>query len=66
MLLDLGVRQIRLLTNNPKKLIALDGYGLKIVEHVPLEVGTCSDNTLYLKTKKDRMGHLLNLEEKTL
>jgi 3,4-dihydroxy 2-butanone 4-phosphate synthase/GTP cyclohydrolase II len=64
MLLDLGVRQIRLLTNNPKKLIALDGYGLKIVEHVPLQTETCSDNILYLKTKKERMGHLLNLEEK--
>lgn len=66
MLLDLGVNKIRLLTNNPKKLIALDGYGLKIVEHVPLQTETCSDNILYLKTKKERMGHFLNLEEKIL
>jgi 3,4-dihydroxy 2-butanone 4-phosphate synthase/GTP cyclohydrolase II len=65
-LLDLGVRQIRLLTNNPKKLTALDGYGLKIVEHIPLQAETCPDNILYLKTKKDRMGHFLNLEEKIL
>ncbi len=63
-LLDLGVSQLRLLTNNPKKLIALNGYGLKIVEHIPLEIKSCKENISYLTTKKIHMGHFLNLEEK--
>jgi 3,4-dihydroxy 2-butanone 4-phosphate synthase/GTP cyclohydrolase II len=60
-LLDIGIRKIRLLTNNPKKIIGLRGYGLEIVERVPLEAIPTKENILYLKTKKEKMGHLLNL-----
>jgi len=56
---DLGIRQIRLMTNNPKKVIGLERYGLKIVERVPIEVKATSDNLDYLKTKREKMGHLL-------
>ena len=59
-LLDLGLRDIRLLTNNPKKIIGLEGYGLHIVERVPLDLGVGPFNENYLRTKKERMGHLLN------
>jgi 3,4-dihydroxy 2-butanone 4-phosphate synthase/GTP cyclohydrolase II len=59
-LFDLGVRQIRLLTNNPKKVVGLDGYGLRIVERVPVVVPPGEDNRRYLKTKKDKLGHLLD------
>jgi 3,4-dihydroxy 2-butanone 4-phosphate synthase/GTP cyclohydrolase II len=58
-LFDLGVRQIRLLTNNPKKVIGLEGYGLKIVERVPIQMPAGDDNRRYLQTKKDKLGHLL-------
>ncbi|PLX76241.1 MAG: bifunctional 3,4-dihydroxy-2-butanone-4-phosphate synthase/GTP cyclohydrolase II [Desulfuromonas sp.] len=56
---ELGVRQIRLMTNNPKKIVGLEGYGLKIVERVPIEVEATGDNIKYLKTKREKMGHLL-------
>jgi 3,4-dihydroxy 2-butanone 4-phosphate synthase/GTP cyclohydrolase II len=59
-LYDLGVRQIRLLTNNPKKVVGLDGYGLRIVERVPIQIAPNQNNRLYLKTKKDKLGHLLD------
>jgi 3,4-dihydroxy 2-butanone 4-phosphate synthase/GTP cyclohydrolase II len=59
-LYDLGVRQIRLLTNNPKKVIGLDGYGLRIVERVPIQVVPNPNNRQYLQTKKDKLGHLLD------
>ena len=61
-LVDLGVRDIRLLTNNPKKIIGLEGYGLKVVERVPIEVVPNADNVKYLKTKKKKLGHILNVE----
>ena len=65
MLVDLGIHTIRLLTNNPKKVIGLDGYGLEIVERVSIEIPPIKDNYRYLKTKKDKMGHLiLNDNEK--
>ncbi|HXN07391.1 MAG TPA: bifunctional 3,4-dihydroxy-2-butanone-4-phosphate synthase/GTP cyclohydrolase II [Nitrospiria bacterium] len=58
-LIHLGLKNIRLLTNNPKKIVGLEGFGLKIVERVPIEI-TPHDQTLrYLKTKKDKLGHLL-------
>ena len=60
---DLGVRKMRLMTNNPRKLIGLEGYGLEIVERVPIEVGICKYNFNYLKTKKEKLGHMLNLED---
>ena len=56
---DLGVREIRLLTNNPKKVIGLDSYGLKIVDRVPIQVAPGEHNERYLRTKKDKMGHML-------
>ncbi len=59
---DLGLRRLRLLTNNPKKIIALDGYGLEVSERVQLEVGEHEDNIAYLTTKRDKMGHLLTMK----
>jgi 3,4-dihydroxy 2-butanone 4-phosphate synthase/GTP cyclohydrolase II len=61
-LFDLGVRQIRLLTNNPKKVVGLDGYGLRIVERVPIQMEPHEANRRYLQTKKDKLGHLLDME----
>jgi 3,4-dihydroxy 2-butanone 4-phosphate synthase/GTP cyclohydrolase II len=58
---DLGVRRMRLMTNNPKKIIGLEGYGLKVVERVPLEIPPNRVNKNYLKTKCLKMGHILNL-----
>lgn len=59
MLVNLGVRKMRLLTNNPKKLIGLEGYGLSIVDRVPIETGAHAKNINYLQTKKKKMGHML-------
>ena len=59
-LFDLGIRDIRLLTNNPRKVVGLDGYGLRIVERIPIQVPSNPSNQAYLKTKKDRLGHLLD------
>ncbi len=61
-LVDLGVREIRLLTNNPKKIIGLEGYGLRVVERVPVEVSPNEINVKYLKTIKNKMGHILGVE----
>lgn len=58
-LAHLGLKKIRLLTNNPKKIIGLTGYGLEIVDRVPIEIDPCDDNATYLRTKKDKLGHLL-------
>jgi 3,4-dihydroxy 2-butanone 4-phosphate synthase / GTP cyclohydrolase II len=61
-LVDLGVRKIRLITNNPKKIIGLQGYGLSIVEQVPIEIEPNEYNRCYLECKKLKMGHWLNLD----
>lgn len=58
-LLDLGVRKIRLLTNNPRKIVALEGYGLEVVERVPLKINPNEHNLIYLSTKKEKLGHML-------
>jgi 3,4-dihydroxy 2-butanone 4-phosphate synthase/GTP cyclohydrolase II len=58
---ELGVRKIRLLTNNPKKIVGLEAYGLEIVERLPLEVPSRRENERYLKTKKEKLGHMLDL-----
>ena len=58
-LVDLGLKEIRLLTNNPKKIVGLEGYGLKVVERVPIEVPPNPINEKYLKTKKEKLGHVL-------
>jgi 3,4-dihydroxy 2-butanone 4-phosphate synthase/GTP cyclohydrolase II len=63
MLVDLGVRKMRLLTNNPKKMVGLEGYGLTIVEQIPIEVEPNEYNRCYLECKKLKMGHLLQLDE---
>jgi len=60
MLVDLGVRKMRLMTNNPKKIVGLEGYGLKVVERVPMEINPHEKNLIYLKTKKKKLGHILN------
>jgi 3,4-dihydroxy 2-butanone 4-phosphate synthase/GTP cyclohydrolase II len=57
---SLGLRKLRLLTNNPRKYIALSGYGLQIVERVPMEVEYSKESLAYMKTKKEKMGHLLD------
>jgi len=59
-LVDLGVRKMRLITNNPKKIVGLEGYGLKVVERVPIETSPNERNIVYLKTKKKKMGHMLD------
>ncbi|HOJ71344.1 MAG TPA: bifunctional 3,4-dihydroxy-2-butanone-4-phosphate synthase/GTP cyclohydrolase II [Syntrophorhabdaceae bacterium] len=57
---DLGVRKMRLITNNPRKIKGLEGYGLTVVERVPLEISPTKDNIAYLKTKQKKLGHILN------
>jgi 3,4-dihydroxy 2-butanone 4-phosphate synthase/GTP cyclohydrolase II len=59
-LVDLGVRKMRLMTNNPKKIVGLEGYGLKVVERVPMETRPTEKNIIYLKTKKKKLGHMLD------
>ena len=59
MLLDLGIRKIRLLTNNPKKVVGLSGFGLEIVDRVKVEVTPNDENLVYLQTKRAKMGHIL-------
>jgi 3,4-dihydroxy 2-butanone 4-phosphate synthase/GTP cyclohydrolase II len=62
MLRDIGVRKMRLLTNNPKKMIGLEGYGLSIVEQIPIQVEANEYNRCYLECKKLKMGHILELD----
>jgi 3,4-dihydroxy 2-butanone 4-phosphate synthase/GTP cyclohydrolase II len=56
---DLGVRKMRLLSNNPVKRVGLEGYGLQVVENLPIEIEPNTHNEFYMKTKRDRMGHIL-------
>jgi 3,4-dihydroxy 2-butanone 4-phosphate synthase/GTP cyclohydrolase II len=60
-LADLGVRKIRMLTNNPKKVVGLEGYGMTIVERIPIEIKPNEVNLRYLRTKKEKMGHILKV-----
>jgi 3,4-dihydroxy 2-butanone 4-phosphate synthase/GTP cyclohydrolase II len=59
-LLDLGLRNLRILTNNPKKIVGIEGYGLRVVERLPLEVPATDANRRYLATKRDKLGHLFS------
>jgi 3,4-dihydroxy 2-butanone 4-phosphate synthase/GTP cyclohydrolase II len=58
-LVDLGLRKINLITNNPKKIIGIEGYGLEVTGRIPLEIAPKEENRFYLETKRDRMGHLI-------
>jgi len=58
-LTDLGLKRIRLLTNNPRKIVGLEGYGLKIVEQVPIRIRPNPHNARYLKAKREKLGHWL-------
>ncbi len=57
---DLGIRRLRLMTNNPRKIVGLEGYGIEIAERVPLETGLCEVNERYMRTKQEKMGHILH------
>lgn len=59
-LVDLGIRDMKLMTNNPKKIVGLGSYGLNVVERVPIEVGANENNARYLRTKREKLGHLLS------
>jgi len=60
---DIGVRKLKLMTNNPKKIIGLDGYGMEVVERVPLQILPHAENIRYLRAKQHRMGHLLDVRD---
>ncbi|MCK9203078.1 MAG: bifunctional 3,4-dihydroxy-2-butanone-4-phosphate synthase/GTP cyclohydrolase II [Bacteroidales bacterium] len=62
-LVDLGIKELRLLTNNPMKISGLEGFGLKIVERIPIEIGQNARNIRYLRTKKEKLGHLLTFKD---
>jgi 3,4-dihydroxy 2-butanone 4-phosphate synthase / GTP cyclohydrolase II len=62
-LVDLGLTTIRLLTNNPKKIVGLGGYGLSVIDRVPIEMEPVEDNLEYLRTKRDKMGHVLHHQD---
>jgi 3,4-dihydroxy 2-butanone 4-phosphate synthase/GTP cyclohydrolase II len=62
-LVDLGLSTIRLVTNNPKKIIGIEGYGLTVTERVPTEIPATPENVKYLETKRDKLGHLLKVRE---
>jgi len=62
-LADLGLKRIRLITNNPRKIIGLEGYGLEVVDRVPLVISPNTFNEKYLKTKESKLGHLLHLKD---
>lgn len=62
---DLGVRKMRLLTNNPRKIKGLEGYGIEVVERVPIQTASNKDNDRYLRTKQSKLGHMLRFDEQT-
>jgi 3,4-dihydroxy 2-butanone 4-phosphate synthase/GTP cyclohydrolase II len=62
-LLDLGVKNLRILTNNPKKIVGIEGYGLRVVERVPLEIPATDANRRYLTTKRDKLGHIFSFPD---
>ena len=65
-LVDLGITTMRLMTNNPAKYGGLEGFGLEIVERVPVAIAPTQENIAYLRTKQEKMGHLLDIEDEQL
>ncbi|WP_127836778.1 bifunctional 3,4-dihydroxy-2-butanone-4-phosphate synthase/GTP cyclohydrolase II [Clostridium prolinivorans] len=63
-LVDLGVKKLRLMTNNPKKISGLSGYGIEVIQRIPIQMNHNEKNEFYLKTKKQKLGHILNFNEK--
>ncbi|MDH4222480.1 MAG: bifunctional 3,4-dihydroxy-2-butanone-4-phosphate synthase/GTP cyclohydrolase II [candidate division Zixibacteria bacterium] len=63
-LVNLGLSSIRLITNNPRKIVGIEGYGLKVVERIPMEIQPTPENLKYLETKRDKLGHILRIENK--
>ena len=61
-LVDLGLKDLRLLTNNPRKIVGLEGYGLRVVERVPIEISARPENARYLEAKREKLGHLLEVD----
>jgi len=61
-LADLGLRELRLLTNNPRKVVGLEGYGMRVVERIPLVIPPTPENRAYLLAKQEKLGHLLEVE----
>jgi 3,4-dihydroxy 2-butanone 4-phosphate synthase/GTP cyclohydrolase II len=57
----LGVRRMRLMTNNPRKIVGVQGHGLEVVERIPLEIKSNPGNIKYMHTKKNKLGHILNI-----
>jgi 3,4-dihydroxy 2-butanone 4-phosphate synthase/GTP cyclohydrolase II len=64
MLADLGVKEMRLLTNNPRKIVGLEGYGLAIVDRVPLQIAPTPHSARYMETKREKLGHFIGGEAK--
>jgi 3,4-dihydroxy 2-butanone 4-phosphate synthase/GTP cyclohydrolase II len=62
-LVDIGVSTMRFMSNNPKKVAGIEGYGLKIIDWVPLQTVPTEENLNYLRTKRDKLGHLLDLDD---
>jgi 3,4-dihydroxy 2-butanone 4-phosphate synthase/GTP cyclohydrolase II len=62
-LADLGLTTIRILTNNPKKIVGIDGFGLRVVEQVPIETSPNAENRRYLTTKREKLGHRLHHQD---
>lgn len=62
-LVSLGVRKMRMMTNNPKKIVGLEGYGIEVVERVPIEMSPCDANIKYLQTKQSKLGHMLHVNK---
>ncbi len=61
---ELGISRLRLMTNNPRKIVGLEGYGIEITERVPIETGLCEVNEYYMRTKQEKMGHILHFGKK--
>ena len=59
---DLGVRKIRLLTNNPKKIVGLNGFGLEVIDRVPMSINITKENKNYVKAKQEKFGHIIGLD----